>query len=141
MQLTWEEYQAKDLPSNSKPVCFFITQPWCGACKKLKASFVETGDDLVSASQQYIMVSIDGDDNKNLDKKYQPDGTYVPRILLGTPSGEVKPELTAPGGNPKYNFFYTSAGQVSPRLVRVLVSQPIWCFEFLDMMQEKLERK
>lgn len=117
--MTWEEYQAKDLTSNTKPVCFFITQPWCGACKKLKASFVETGDDLVSASQQYIMVSIDGDDNKNLDKKYQPDGTYVPRILLGSPLGEVKPELVAPGGNPKYNFFYTSADQVWPHIAEV----------------------
>jgi protein-disulfide reductase (glutathione) len=77
----------------------------------LKESFVENGAALVEASQHYVMVSIDGEDNENLDHAFQPDGSYIPRILMATNSGELQPDLIAPGGVPKYKHFYTSADQ------------------------------
>jgi protein-disulfide reductase (glutathione) len=84
----------------------------------LKESFVENGAALVEASQQYIMVSIDGGDNDDLDQAFKPDGSYVPRVMMATSSGELRPELTAPDGNPKFKYFYTSADQARPNIMK-----------------------
>jgi protein-disulfide reductase (glutathione) len=77
----------------------------------LKESFVENGDALVEASQRYLMVSIDGKDNEGLEHAFQPDGSYIPRILMATSSGQLQHELMAPGGGTKYKYFYASAEQ------------------------------
>lgn len=106
--LATDPAESKGRGSLANNVCSFAG---CGACKNLKGDIVENGDALVEASKHYLMVSIDGNDNKELETNFQPDGTYVPRILMANPRGEVQPELTAPGGNPKYKFFYTSADQ------------------------------
>lgn len=43
---------------------YLFAQPWCGACKRLKADFEANGEALVPISKEFIMVNIYGDDNK-----------------------------------------------------------------------------
>ena len=43
---------------------YLFAQPWCGACKRLKADFEANGEALVPVSKEFIMVNIYGDDNK-----------------------------------------------------------------------------
>ncbi len=43
---------------------YLFSQPWCGACKRLKADFEANGDVLVPISKQFLMVNVHGDDNK-----------------------------------------------------------------------------
>lgn len=38
----------------------------CGACKRLKSTMIESGQNLVNVSKQYIMVSVDGKENDSI---------------------------------------------------------------------------
>ena len=49
---------------SDKPVMYLFAQPWCGACKRLKADFEANGEALVPISKEFLMVNIYGDDNK-----------------------------------------------------------------------------
>ena len=44
--------------------------------------------------------------------EYKPDGGYIPRILFLSSEGKVNNDIKTPGGNPKYQYFYSSPDQV-----------------------------
>ncbi len=56
----------------SKPVMYLFSQPWCGACKRLKADFEANGDALLAVSAEFIMVNVHGDDNKKFGVRTRP---------------------------------------------------------------------
>lgn len=108
-----------DFSKNDKPIMYLLTQPWCGACKRLKRTFVEEGQPkltMETVSKQYIMVSVDGKENDKLGSEFAPDGGYIPRILFAEPSGKLRPDIKNPASPAQYKYFYTSAAQVAQAL-------------------------
>jgi hypothetical protein len=59
------------MPASVKRQCRAMSRctVWCrcGACKRLKETFVENGQDLVVASKDYVMVSVAANENSKLD--------------------------------------------------------------------------
>ena len=49
--------------NDKKAILFIFSQPWCGACTKLKASFMEEGEKLLDVSKNFLLVNVGGDDN------------------------------------------------------------------------------
>eukprot|EP00892_Ulva_mutabilis_P005066 jgi/Ulvmu1/2931/UM149_0010.1 len=111
--ITGEEFKALDLSTNTKPIAVLLTQPWCGACKRLKATMIENGERLVEVSKRYVMVTVDGKENEDMGDAYAPDGQYIPRIILAEPNGKIRTDLLSAKHNAKYKYFHSSADSVA----------------------------
>uniref|UniRef100_A0A061R0C4 Protein-disulfide reductase (Glutathione) n=1 Tax=Tetraselmis sp. GSL018 TaxID=582737 RepID=A0A061R0C4_9CHLO len=111
---SWEDMKRFDFSTNTKPVLYLFNKPWCGACKRLKQEFNgPKAAKIVELSQQFVMVNVVED---IADKKYAPDGGYIPRILFANPRGVIRPSIKNKSGNPKFNYFYSSAAEVEAAL-------------------------
>ncbi|KAK9825893.1 hypothetical protein WJX81_002516 [Elliptochloris bilobata] len=98
--------------TSDKPVMYLFSQPWCGACKRLKADFEANSDSLVPISKEFLMVNVHGDDNKMFGADYAPDGGYIPRIMFADWTGRLTPEIKNPGASPQYGYFYQSCAEI-----------------------------
>lgn len=47
-----------------------------------------------------------------MQKDYQPNGAYIPRILYAQPDGTLQPDVKNPKAPEKYGYFYSDASQV-----------------------------
>ena len=58
----------------------------------------------------------------NKEKKFYPDGTYVPRILFFTPDGELIKEAynRSSKADPAYRYFYISPAEIIDTMIFVL---------------------
>ena len=65
--------------SMNKPIMLLIHKPWCGACKALKGEFIRS-QELVKASQDFVMVNTDEDEHSN-NSKYQHVMSLPPSLL------------------------------------------------------------
>jgi hypothetical protein len=54
--------------------------------------------------------------------RFQPDGTYVPRILFFTPDGEFMKDIynRHPKADDKYKYFYSNTNQIINSMLSVL---------------------
>jgi hypothetical protein len=109
--------QLVDLKSNKKPIMFLFTQPGCGACEALKEALAAAPRATAALSKTFTVVHVDGDSIAH--SAFQaawpgvaPHGHYVPRAVFAAPDGSLRPDLTAPGGDPEYPHYYTSTAQV-----------------------------
>ncbi len=85
-----------------KPVCLVFFTSWCPHCANFAKVF--QSPDVVAKSKAFVMVRINGDDDRALSDQYKPDGSYIPRTFFLSPQGELIPELTA--GRAQYKYFY-----------------------------------
>ncbi|VDM39266.1 unnamed protein product [Toxocara canis] len=80
--VTWREakQQSKTL---KKPIFLLIHKSWCGACQALKTTFRVSSrrDEFVKLSKEFVMVNTEDDEEPD-DKRYSPDGQYIPRIFF-----------------------------------------------------------
>ena len=61
---------------NTKPYVVLVTQPWCGACKKLKAA-INSGTKVKALLDKVNVIHVFGDDGK----AWQENGHgYVPQV-------------------------------------------------------------
>ena len=75
----------------SKNVFIDFETTWCGPCKTMD-KWVYTADTVVAVSKNYVCVKIDGDENRNLVKKYEVTG-YPTMILINT-KGDIIRRVT-----------------------------------------------
>jgi hypothetical protein len=73
--------------------------------------------EVVDASRRLVMIRVDADAFPAIDRRFMPDGPYVPRTFFLDPDGRLA--LALHGGDPTYRYFLDSE---SPR-------------ELLDLME------
>ena len=59
---------------------------------------------MVDQTKRFVMVRIDRDKEKDLSKKYAPDGEYIPRTYFLKSDGTLDADIHAPRDN--YKYFY-----------------------------------
>ncbi|KAE9412943.1 hypothetical protein Angca_007037, partial [Angiostrongylus cantonensis] len=121
--IDWVEWDsAVDVAMDlKKPIFFLIHKTWCGACKALKQEFTSSPEisDLIALSKKFVMVNVQDDDEPE-DKKYAPDGGYIPRILfLGSDGEPLRTNNERRYKNNKH--FYPLIPQVVEGMERALI--------------------
>lgn len=63
-----------------------------------------------------------GEDLAEDEARFQPDGTYVPRILFFTPDGEFMEDVynRHPKADNEYKYFYSSTSQIIDSMILAL---------------------
>ncbi|XP_012536084.1 thioredoxin domain-containing protein 12-like [Monomorium pharaonis] len=106
-----------------KPIFLLIYKPGCPTCEKLKPKF-NNSIRILDLSQHFVMVGVRKDEMILMQDKarFQPDGTYVPRILFFTPDGEFMKDIynRHPKADNKYKYFYSSPSQIVDSMILAL---------------------
>ena len=71
---------------NKKNLFIDFETTWCGPCKTMD-QWVYTADTVIHATNDIICVKVDGDDNRDLVKKYEVTG--YPTLVLVSPEGDI----------------------------------------------------
>ena len=103
--------------SREKVAIVFATQPWCGACKKLKDSVNEhTGFMQMVTDGEVIVTAIDGDDNNRWNCPGDKD-SYVPRVFFIDNKGKLHCEIQGP--NKDYKRFFVTGQSIVDGIQRI----------------------
>jgi len=100
-QITWHDYTAglAKAKETGKPAIIVIHTTWCPYCAKYQPIFHDPK--IVTAAQNYIMILIDRDREKELNKRLGPNGqTGIPRTIFLKSDGTVRPEIA--GANKEF---------------------------------------
>lgn len=62
----------------NKPIILLMHRHWCKSCQKLMAIVRGNSDVRATMQAHFVTVELSGEDEQ-LEEKYAPDGTYVPR--------------------------------------------------------------
>ncbi|KHN83312.1 Folliculin [Toxocara canis] len=104
--VTWREakQQSKTL---KKPIFLLIHKSWCGACQALKTTFRVSSrrDEFVKLSKEFVMVNTEDDEEPD-DKRYSPDGQYIPRIFFLDEDGEPFKNINNKASYPRNSHYF-----------------------------------
>ncbi len=105
--VAWQSYDAglAQAKQQNKPICLVFFTTWCPHCHAYSRVFHDPN--VVAKTKQFVMIRLDRDKNKELSKKFAPDGEYIPRTFFLTPQGALKAELTS--GASEYKYFYNES--------------------------------
>jgi len=103
--ITWQPYDAglALAKKEKKPVCLIFFAPW----SERSASYAKVFHDpaVVAKAKGFVMIRLElGPENAGLAVKYAPDGSYLPRTLFLSPTGELWPDVRGPLD--EYKYFY-----------------------------------
>jgi len=103
-QINWRRYEEglAEAKKEKKPVCIIFYTEWCPHCANYSAVFHDSK--VVELSKRFVMVRLDKDKEKELSKKYAPDGEYIPRTYFLSSAGALDADIHAP--REKYLYFY-----------------------------------
>lgn len=119
--LNWEKNLVLGLEKvkeKQKPGMIVCHKSWCGACRALKPKF-ESSKDIEALSASFILISLEDDDLPK-DKKYMPDGDYVPRVLFLNSQGVLMTDVVNDRGSQEYKYFYSEPEQIVRSMKKVL---------------------
>lgn len=105
--IAWKSY-ADGLDAakkEKKPVVLIFYTEWCPHCANYSKVFHDPK--VVEQSKLFIMVRVDNDKNKDLGKKYAPDGGYIPRTFFLTSDGELDADLHE--ARDQFKYFYNES--------------------------------
>jgi len=85
--IAWIPYEAGVALASqtSKPMLVDFTATWCGWCKKLEQD-VFSNKEMISLSQQFVCIRVDGDERPDLASRFGVDG--YPTTLILDASGQ-----------------------------------------------------
>lgn len=106
-KIAWKSYDdgLAEAKKSKKPVMLVFYTEWCPHCTNYSKVF--HNEKVVEQSKQFVMVRIDNDKNKDLGKKYAPDGGYIPRTFFLSPDGTLDPEIHEQ--RDQYKYFYSES--------------------------------
>lgn len=91
----------KEAKRTGKPMFVVFEAKWCKMCKQYRRSFYKKS--VVAMSKKLTMVMVNIEKNRGLQKKYSPDGGYIPRTMAFSSSGYLNEGLTA--SHPEFKYF------------------------------------
>ena len=97
--------------AQNKPAVVFVTQPWCGACKRLKYT-IKSQIDSFDLFNSFLMVAVEGDENL-LWQFGDEKAKYVPRTYFLDIDGKMH---DVKGPKEKYARFYSTGKDVAESL-------------------------
>jgi thiol:disulfide interchange protein len=92
-----------------KPVCLVIYTDWCPHCTNYSKVFHDPR--VVEKSKDFVMMRLNGDQQKAITAKYAPDGQYIPRTLFLSADGTLDPDLNT--GRSQFKYFYDEMNPAS----------------------------
>ena len=92
-----------------KPICLIFYTTWCPHCANYSKLFSDPK--VVEKAKSFVMIRLDKDKNKELSKKYSPDGEYIPRTYFLSSKGQLDVSLTEQ--RPQYKYFYGESNPAS----------------------------
>lgn len=91
----------KEAQKTGKPMLVVFEAKWCKICKQYRRQFYKKS--VVAMSKNLVMVMVNIEKNRGLQKKYSPDGGYIPRTMAFSPKGYLNEGLTA--SHPDFKYF------------------------------------
>ncbi|MBI1814222.1 MAG: thioredoxin family protein [Deltaproteobacteria bacterium] len=109
-QIPWQSYEAglAQAKKSKKPICLIFFTEWCPHCKNYSGVFHDPK--VAEQSKHFVMIHVDGDQNKELSQKYAPDGGYIPRTFFLSSNGTLA-DIHAP--RDQYKYFYDEKNPAS----------------------------
>lgn len=109
--IAWKSYEAGlvEAKKEKKPVLLIFYTEWCPHCTNYSKLFHDPK--VVEQSKQFVMVRVDNDKNKDLGKKFAPDGGYIPRTFFLASDGTLDPEIHE--ARDQYKYFYNESSAAS----------------------------
>ena len=100
--IPWLDYQQGLMlaKQTGKPILLLFYAEWCSTCHAYKAIFYN--DEVVKATNDFIMVRVNVDLYPELNQQYALDGDYVPRTFALTSEGKPLTQLYKQQGNYRY---------------------------------------
>jgi protein-disulfide reductase (glutathione) len=92
-----------------KPICLIFYTTWCPHCAKYAKVFSDPK--VVEKSKSFVMIRLEADKNKELSKKYNVDGEYIPRTYFLSSEGQLDQSLSEQ--RPQYKYFYSESDPAS----------------------------
>jgi len=108
----WMPYKEgiAEAKKKDKPVCLIVYTDWCPHCTNYSGVFHDPK--VVEMSKNFVMIRLNGDQEKDLSKQFAVDGGYIPRTLFLSPDGKVDPAIHAQGRD-KFMYFYDEKNPAS----------------------------
>jgi thiol-disulfide isomerase/thioredoxin len=109
--ISWRKYDEglAAAKKEKKPVCLVFYTEWCPHCANYSTVFHDPK--VVEMAKRFVMIRLDKDKEKELSKKYAPDGEYIPRTYFLSSTGVLDADIHAPRG--QFKYFYDERTQDS----------------------------
>lgn len=101
--IKWYGYKAglNAAKKHNKPVLIVFDAKWCKVCRRYRKLFYNK--QVVKQTKRLIMIKVDIEQNRQLQKRYSIDGGYIPRTMVLAADGSVHRDIT--GGHEKFKYF------------------------------------
>jgi len=108
-KIAWHDYATglQQACSTGKPAMLFFYADWCPTCHAYKKIFRD--QEIIATTDQFIMIRVNIDQYPEIDKAYDLDGGYVPRIFGLHANGTLMDNIRASGGG--YRHFINADNQ------------------------------
>ncbi|MBI4515390.1 MAG: thioredoxin family protein [Deltaproteobacteria bacterium] len=110
-QVQWQPY-AEGLQlakKTKKPICLVFYTDWCPHCNNYSGVFHDPK--VVAKSNQFVMIRLNSDENKELGQQYAGDGQYIPRTFFLSPEGKLEPAIAL--ARDRFKYFYDEKNPAS----------------------------
>ncbi len=103
-KIKWQPYEAglKAAKKSKQPVCLVFYTDWCPHCKNYSGVFHDPK--VIELAKRFVMIRVNGDQNKDISQQYAPDGQYIPRTFFLAPDGKLEATIQLP--RPQFRYFY-----------------------------------
>lgn len=101
-KIKWMSFQKgmQKAKATGKPALVVFEAKWCKICKQYRKLFYNK--QVVAMSKNMVMVMVNIEKNRELQKQYSIDGGYIPRTMAFSPKGYHDQGLTGTDHEFKY---------------------------------------